>query len=103
MIGRSPASLGNSAVGCEVICANSGFAIAARKITAKSCGVVHPGPPGPSSPEGDVALVLVAPMATALAFILPTATSNPPSMSARVLAASLPDTSRRPSSNWRTE
>ena len=93
--------MGNIAVGCAVIRAKVGLAIAARKIAARSCGLVQPGPPGPSSPDGEVAWVSKAPIAAAFAFILSTAMSYPPIMSARALAASLPDTSRVASSSWR--
>ena len=48
--------------------------------------------PGPSSPDGDDALVLLAPTIAALRFIAATATCWPPSMSASMFAASLPDT-----------
>ena len=57
--------------------------------------------PGPSSPDGDEALVLRAPTAAALRFIAATATCCPPSMSASMFAASLPDTIRSASSSWR--
>jgi hypothetical protein len=67
--------VGNAAVGCAVICVNTGLAIAARKMAARSCGVLQPDPPGPSSPDGEVAWVLVAPIEAALMFILSTATS----------------------------
>ncbi|COZ45359.1 Uncharacterised protein [Mycobacterium tuberculosis] len=100
-ISCSPLSLGNIAEGSAVICANTGLAIAARKMTTRSCAVDAPEPPGPSRPDGVVAWVDVAPRVAALAFILATVTSWPPSMCANVLAASLPDTSNRPSSSWR--
>ena len=58
-----------------MICANTGLAIAARKMTARSRGVVAPAPPGPSSPDGVAACVPSAPIAAALAFILATAVS----------------------------
>lgn len=83
-----------------MICANTGLAIAARKMTARSCAVDDPDPLGPSRPDGVDACVLVAPSAAALAFILATVASGPPSMCASVLAASLPDTSSRASSSW---
>ena len=57
--------------------------------------------PGPSSPDGDEALVLRAPTAAALRFIAATATCCPPSMSASMFAASLPDTISRAASSWR--
>ena len=52
-------------------------------------------------PDGLPAFVPYAPSSAALAFIFATAASVPPSMRASVLAASLPDTSSRPSSSWR--
>lgn len=70
-------------------------------MTARSCAVDEPDPPGPSRPDGVAAWVLVAPREAALAFILATVTSGPPSMWANVLAASLPETSSRPSRSWR--
>ena len=63
------------ATGCEVIWANTGLAIAARKMMARSRGVVNPEPPGPSSPDGVDACVFTAPMDAALAFIFATAVS----------------------------
>ena len=57
--------------------------------------------PGPSSPDGDDALVLRAPTLAALRFIAATATCWPPSMSASMFAASLPDTISSASSSWR--
>ena len=59
-------------------------------ITARSWGVVMDFHPGPSTPDGDEALVLPAPTAAALRFIAATATCCPPSMSASMLAASCP-------------
>ncbi len=57
--------------------------------------------PGPSRPEGEEALVFRAPTAAALRFIAATAAGCPPSMSASMLAASLPDTMSNASSSWR--
>ena len=57
--------------------------------------------PGPSSPDGDAARVLRAPTWTALAFIFATAAWEPPTISASMLAASLPDTIIRASSSCR--
>ena len=48
---------------------STGTSAPARKITARSCGVVTVSQPGPSSPDGDDALVLRAPSWAALAFI----------------------------------
>ena len=50
--------------------------------------------PGPSSPDGEDALVLRAPTSAALRFIFATAICCPPSMSPSMFAASLPDTIR---------
>jgi len=92
---------GNTVDGMAVIWANTGLAIAARKITTRSRGVDQNGIPGASSPDGVTTLVPRAPSCAALPFILATAASVPPSMRARVLAASLPEASSVASSSWR--
>src|ERR1700733_3160661 len=60
-IGWSPLSPGNIADGSAVIWANTGLAIAARKMTARSWAVDQPEPPGPSKPDGVDAWGFTAP------------------------------------------
>ncbi|OFJ55152.1 hypothetical protein BEL07_02940 [Mycolicibacterium grossiae] len=93
---------GNGADGWRTSSAISGWPSAARNSTARSCGDVTDSQPGPSSPDGDAARVLRAPRAAALRFIAATATRWPPSMSASIVAASLPDTISSADSSCRT-
>jgi hypothetical protein len=58
--------------------------------------------PGPSRPDGEAARVSSAPSFVASAFILPSATSTPPSFVAKAWATSLPECISRPCSSWST-
>lgn len=78
--------------------AKSAFAISAR-----SYALVHW--PGPSSPDGVEAWVSFAPSASAVSFIAaspPLTPASPPASRASTFAASLPETSIRPSSTVST-
>ena len=91
-----PESPGNGSDGEDVMAANAGFAMAARKITARSCGVVYPSMPGPLSPDGEPARVPLHRGPPPWHSSSTPRRRLPPSMCASVLAASLPETSSSP-------